>query len=109
MSQDLSEQESLRIAKLEELQKLGINPFPSEEYKTSHNSAEILKKFSQDPESEELKNISIAGRLMSIRVMGKLLFAFYKISTAKFNCTFNVIASVLMKMILLCTTSFSKN
>ena len=74
MSQDLSEQESLRIAKLEELKKLGINPFPSEEYKTSHNSAEILEKFSQNPESEELKNISIAGRLMSIRIMGKASF-----------------------------------
>lgn len=75
MNYELTEQEYLRIAKLEELKKLNINPFPSEEYKITHNTAEILKKYSQDPDSEELKNVSLAGRLMSIRVMGKASFA----------------------------------
>lgn len=75
MAQELTEQESLRIAKLEELKKLGINPYPSEEYKTSHHSSDIFEKFSQNPDDDELKNVSLAGRLMSIRVMGKASFA----------------------------------
>lgn len=75
MAQELTEQETLRIAKLEELKKLGINPYPSEEYKTSHHTSEIFEKFSQNPDCDELKNVSLAGRLMSIRIMGKASFA----------------------------------
>ena len=75
MAQELTEQESLRVAKLEELKKLGINPYPSEEYKTSHHTSDIFEKFSQNPDDDELKNVSLAGRLMSIRVMGKASFA----------------------------------
>ncbi|MDR2402121.1 MAG: lysine--tRNA ligase, partial [Cytophagales bacterium] len=74
MIQDFTEQESFRIAKLEELKKLGINPFPSEEYKTSHNSVEILEKFPKNTEDEDFQNVSLAGRLMSIRIMGKASF-----------------------------------
>ena len=74
MAQELTEQESLRIAKLEELKKLGINPYPSEEYKTSHHSSDIFEKFSQNPDDDELKNVSLAGRLIGIRVMGESFF-----------------------------------
>ena len=74
MNQNLTEQEILRIEKLDKLRQLGINPFPSEEFPTTHNTVDIFDVFKQNPDDESLKNVSIAGRLMSIRIMGKAAF-----------------------------------
>ncbi len=70
---ELSEQEIVRRNSLQELRKLGINPYPANEYKTTHFSTEIKKQF--DPEKENLKNVVLAGRIMSRRIMGKASFA----------------------------------
>ena len=70
---ELSEQEIIRRKSLEELNKLGINPYPAAEYKTTHLSTEIKQEF--DPEKNNLKEVVIAGRIMSRRIMGKASFA----------------------------------
>ena len=70
---ELSEQELLRRNSLQELNKLGIDAFPAEEYEISHYSEDIKKQFEEDPES--LQDISVAGRIMTRRIMGNASFA----------------------------------
>ncbi len=70
---ELSEQEIIRRKSLEELNKLGINAYPAAEYKTTHLSTAIKQEF--DPEKDNLKEVVIAGRIMSRRIMGKASFA----------------------------------
>nr|WP_282036286.1 lysine--tRNA ligase [Saccharicrinis aurantiacus] len=72
---ELSEQEQIRRKSLEELNKLGINAFPAEEFKTTHYSQDIIKQFEENEEAEELKSVTLAGRLMSRRIMGSASFA----------------------------------
>ena len=71
----LSEQEILRREALEELINLGINPYPAPEFKVTTNTKDILDRFSDDNLPEDLKDISIAGRMMSRRIMGNASFA----------------------------------
>ena len=68
---ELSEQEILRRQSLDELRKMGINPYPAAEYTTNAFSTEILDSFSDDAPARE---VSVAGRMMSRRVMGKASF-----------------------------------
>ena len=68
---ELSEQEILRRQSLDELRKMGINPYPAAEYTTNAFSTDILAEFSDDAPARE---VSIAGRMMSRRVMGKASF-----------------------------------
>lgn len=70
---ELSEQEQIRRNSLEEIRKLGINPYPPELYKISHHASDILSGFEQH--EEELKDITLAGRIMSKRIMGSASFA----------------------------------
>ena len=72
MSQELSEQEQIRRNSLQELSKMGINPYPSETYDINITTTDILEKF---PKDESLfRDISIAGRIMSRRIMGAAAF-----------------------------------
>lgn len=73
MSANLSEQELQRRQKLVELKELGINPYPAEEFKINANAADIKENYERD--KLNYKDISIAGRVMSIRDMGKACFA----------------------------------
>jgi lysyl-tRNA synthetase class 2 len=73
MSIELSEQEQLRRSKLEEIRKMGIDPFPAALYEVNATAKDILEKFTPE-KAEEFKNISIAGRIMSNRDMGKACF-----------------------------------
>jgi len=47
MKRDYSEQEKIRRESLKQIQQLGINPFPAEEYSVSTNSQEIKEKYSK--------------------------------------------------------------
>ena len=69
---ELSEQEILRRNSLEELRTMGINLYPADEYPVNAYAEEIKASFSDDAEPRE---VSVAGRLMSRRVMGKASFA----------------------------------
>jgi lysyl-tRNA synthetase, class II len=73
MSIHLSEQEILRRQKLTELRSLGIDPYPAEEFQTNVTAADIKANYERD--KINYKDISVAGRLMSIRDMGKACFA----------------------------------
>ncbi|MFL5789625.1 MAG: lysine--tRNA ligase [Flavisolibacter sp.] len=73
-SQHLSEQEIVRREKLGELKKLGIDPYPPALYPVNNYSTEIKSNYSDD-KKDELDNICLAGRIMSVRDMGKASFA----------------------------------
>ena len=68
---ELSEQEIVRRQCLQELRDMGIDPYPAAEYPVNAFSDEIKENFNED----EKRNVTIAGRLMSRRVMGKASFA----------------------------------
>ena len=69
---ELSEQEIGRRESLQELRQMGINPYPAAEYPTNAFSTDILENFRDD---DEQRQVCIAGRMMSRRVMGKASFA----------------------------------
>ncbi|MHA7128992.1 lysine--tRNA ligase [Algoriphagus namhaensis] len=71
--QNLSEQEIERRKDREELMRLGINPYPAEAFPVNVNAADIHKNY--ENRKNDYKNISIAGRLMSRRIMGSASFA----------------------------------
>src|SRR5215216_560160 len=73
-TQHLSEQEIVRREKLAELQKLGIDPYPAALYPVNHYSAAIKSSFT-DENKTDLENVCLAGRIMSVRDMGKASFA----------------------------------
>lgn len=86
----MSEQNDLikrRLEELEEIKKHGINPYPHR-YDVSHNSKKIIESF-KDSESEEEKEkqkenlVSVAGRIMAIRKMGKATFCHIKDNEGK--------------------------
>ena len=67
----LSEQEIIRRQSLEEIMKLGINPYPAELFDVNVTAREIHEKYPK----QEFKDIVIAGRMMSRRIMGNASFA----------------------------------
>ena len=77
---ELSEQEINRRNNLQALKDMGINPYPAAEYPTNAFSTDIIAEF-KDPvtdadgnNAEPLREVCIAGRMMSRRVMGKASF-----------------------------------
>src|SRR6476661_2925299 len=68
----LSEQEIQRRQSLQELRNLGINPYPAEAYEVNVNAFDISTNYERDKTS--YKNISIAGRIMTRRIMGNASF-----------------------------------
>ena len=72
MARVLSEQEQFRREALTELRALGIEPFPAAEYTVSHTSKQILANFK---DGEDYGEVSLAGRIMTKRIMGKASFA----------------------------------
>jgi lysyl-tRNA synthetase class 2 len=68
---ELSEQEIFRRESLNELRNMGIEPYPAAEYPTNAFSTDILAEFKDEDEPRE---VCIAGRMMSRRVMGKASF-----------------------------------
>ena len=68
---ELSEQEICRRNSLEELRRIGIEPYPAAEYPVNAYSTDIREAFCEDAEPVQ---VCIAGRMMSRRVMGKASF-----------------------------------
>ncbi len=77
----LSEQELLRRQKREDLMKLGIDPYPAEMFEVNVTAEDIHKNY--DNNKLDYKSISIAGRLMSFRIMGSASFAELQDSTGR--------------------------
>ncbi len=83
MSQHLSEQEQIRRDKLTELQKLGIDPFPAPLYPVSITSATIKETYKGEENKADFADVCLAGRIMSMRDMGKASFAVLQDSAGK--------------------------
>ncbi len=64
----LSEQETIRRASLEEMRRRGIEPYPAAEYPVSGYSVEIKENFKDDAPARE---VAVAGRVMGRRIMGQ--------------------------------------
>jgi lysyl-tRNA synthetase class 2 len=69
--EELSEQELVRRESLAQMRSLGIDPYPAAEYTVTGHADEIVANFSDD---QERRNVTVAGRVMSRRIMGKASF-----------------------------------
>jgi lysyl-tRNA synthetase, class II len=69
---ELSEQEVIRRESLTKLRVLGIDPYPAAEYKINATAAEIRETYKE--EENNFQDVSMAGRIMSQRIMGKASF-----------------------------------
>ncbi len=81
----LSEQEIVRRESLQKLRDLGINPYPAEQFKTTATVKKVIDKF----ETLENKEVILAGRMMSRRIMGKASFAELKDATGRIQIYLN--------------------
>jgi len=70
---EFSEQEQIRRKSLEEIRRLGYDPYPPETFPVSHTASQVKSMFEKDKDA--LKDISLAGRIMSRRIMGSASFA----------------------------------
>jgi lysyl-tRNA synthetase, class II len=81
----LSPLEIIRRESLQKLRELGINPYPAEEFKTTATIKEILTNF----DGFEGKEVVLAGRMMSRRIMGKASFAELKDASGRMQIYIN--------------------
>jgi lysyl-tRNA synthetase class 2 len=81
----LSEQEIVRRESLKRLRDLGIDPYPAAQFSTNSTVAEVIANF----DSLEGKEVVLAGRIMSRRIMGKASFAELKDSTGRMQIYVN--------------------
>jgi lysyl-tRNA synthetase class 2 len=70
---ELSEQQLIRRNSLQKLRELGIDPYPAAEYKVNATAAEVRENY--DDAKNNFPDVTLAGRLMGFRVMGKASFA----------------------------------
>ncbi len=83
---ELSEQEIIRRNSLQELIKLGINPYPADTYEVNVKVDKILEKFPSD--STLFQDVSLAGRIMSRRIMGAASFIELQDSSSRIQVYF---------------------
>lgn len=81
----LNDQEIFRREAIQELKNLGIEPYPADAFAVSHLSEDIIANF----EALEGQEVSIAGRLMAKRIMGKASFAVIQDSLGKIQVYLN--------------------
>jgi lysyl-tRNA synthetase class 2 len=81
MSLQLSEQEIVRREALDKMRALGIDPYPAAKFDVNATTKEILANFDKD--KLNFQEVSIAGRMMSKRIMGKASFAEIQDSTGR--------------------------
>ena len=79
MSHELNDQELFRRQSLATMREMGIEPYPAAEYVVNAHVDEVKANFND----EEKREVSMAGRLMSRRIMGKASFAELKDSTGR--------------------------
>ena len=79
----MTEQEKIRREKLEELKRLGINPYPAKLFPVDSFSVDLLENFKED------SKVVIAGRIMSRRIQGNASFAEIQDSKGRIQVYFN--------------------
>ncbi|HEY9176807.1 MAG TPA: lysine--tRNA ligase [Flavipsychrobacter sp.] len=82
MHATLSEQEVVRREKLQELHNLGIDPYPAPLYPVTHSATQIKEGYNGE-NGEDYKSVTVAGRIMSVRDMGKANFAVIQDSSGR--------------------------
>ena len=82
MQATLNEQEVVRREKLKELLEMGVNPYPAPLFPVSHYAKDIKEQYTEE-NKEQFKTVSLAGRIMSVRDMGKANFAVLQDSTGR--------------------------
>lgn len=85
-TQHLSEQELIRREKLDELTKLGIDAYPAALYPVSTTSAYIKENYKGEENKADFADVCVAGRLMSVRDMGKANFFVLQDAAGKIQC-----------------------
>jgi lysyl-tRNA synthetase class 2 len=83
---NLSEQEIIRREKKEELEKMGIDPYPAAIYPVNTTAAEIKSNYKGEENKDQFTDVCLAGRIMSVRDMGKANFAVIQDETGKIQC-----------------------
>ena len=78
-----SEQELVRREKLKQLQQLGIDPYPAPLYPVNSTAAYIKEHYKGEENKADFVTVCLAGRIMSIRDMGKAAFAVLQDSTGR--------------------------
>lgn len=78
----LSEQEIVRRESLQKIIEAGVDPFPAEEYIVTHTVKDLKDNYTEE-KADAFQEVSIAGRLMMKRIMGKASFAEIQDSTGK--------------------------
>lgn len=86
MTHPLSEQELIRRESLKQLEALGINPYPAELFPVNCSTAQITSGFDQNPNA--FQEVTLAGRIMSRRIMGNASFAELQDSSGKIQIYF---------------------
>lgn len=84
---ELNELQIQRREKLGKLRELGINPYPAQPYDVNATAADIRENYEND--KLNYKDITIAGRLMSVRIMGKASFAVIQDATGRLQLYIN--------------------
>jgi len=84
---ELSEQEIIRRNSLNEIKKLGIDPYPAAKYEVNATTQEVKTNF--DPEKNNYQECCLAGRIMGRRIMGKASFAEIQDSSGKIQIYLN--------------------
>jgi lysyl-tRNA synthetase, class II len=79
----LSDQEIIRRDKLKQLQSLGIDPYPAPIYPVNTTVLHIRENYKGEANAVDFRDVSVAGRIMGIRDMGKASFAVLQDSTGK--------------------------
>lgn len=87
MNSILSEQEHIRRESLAKIRDLGIEPYPAELYEITATAKDIKNDYS--PEKNNYQDVSMAGRIMGRRIMGKASFAVLQDSTGRFQVYIN--------------------
>jgi lysyl-tRNA synthetase class 2 len=87
MSQHLSEQEIGRRQKLDQIRAMGIEPYPADEFIVNVTAKDIKENYERD--KTNYKAVSIAGRFMGSRIMGKASFAELQDSTGRIQLYVN--------------------
>ena len=86
---ELSEQEIVRRGSLKQMRDLGIEPYPAAEFHVSGHAGEIKETFTDPAEGEAPREVSVAGRVMGRRVMGKASFMELQDSTGRIQVYVN--------------------
>lgn len=84
MIQNLSPEEIVRREALQKLRSRGIDPFPAAEFKVTATANDIINNY------EENREVTIAGRLLNVRDMGKSIFAHLQDSTGRVQLYLNI-------------------